>query len=221
MLVCVPQSGVVIRRGPGQLVCRGALGSAFGARLIRLVFRRILSTFLAHGLALPGQPWGKLDHQHAIEFAAKDHDTMSDKIVVGTDGSETANQAVDEAIRLAKALGGELCIVSSFEPFRSVKVQGVSAGNADVMAPRAGELARGNVEEAAARARNQDVKVDTHAVEKDPADALLEVAAEVGASMIVVGNRGMHGAKRLLGSVPNTVSHRAPCNVLIVSTTPD
>ena len=50
------------------------------------------------------------------------------------------------------------------------------------------------------------------------ADALLKVARDVDAALIVVGSRGMHGAKRVLGSVPNTVSHQAPCNVLIVST---
>jgi nucleotide-binding universal stress UspA family protein len=64
----------------------------------------------------------------------------------------------------------------------------------------------------------QDVQVETHAIEEEPADALLKVADEVGASMIVVGSRGMHGARRVLGSVPNAVSHKASCNVLIVST---
>jgi nucleotide-binding universal stress UspA family protein len=63
------------------------------------------------------------------------------------------------------------------------------------------------------------VKVTTHAIERDPADALLEVAAEVQAAMIVVGSKGMHGARRLtLGNVPNQISHKARCNVLIVCT---
>ena len=60
--------------------------------------------------------------------------------------------------------------------------------------------------------------MQTHASAGSPAEALLEIAEAVGASTIVVGNRGMHGAKRVLGSIPNTVSHRARCNVLIVST---
>ena len=73
--------------------------------------------------------------------------------------------------------------------------------------------------QAAAAVRMNDVEVTTHAVEKDPADALLEVADEVDADLIVVGNKGMHSAKRfVLGNVPNQVSHRARCNVLIVST---
>ena len=60
----------------------------------------------------------------------------------------------------------------------------------------------------------------THAVkDRDPADALIEVAEQVGATLIVVGNRGMHSARRfVLGNVPNKVSHRARCNVLIVAT---
>ena len=55
--------------------------------------------------------------------------------------------------------------------------------------------------------------------DRDPADALIEVAEQVGATLIVVGNRGMHSARRfVLGNVPNKVSHRARCNVLIVAT---
>ena len=58
-----------------------------------------------------------------------------------------------------------------------------------------------------------------HVIDRDPADALLQVAREVDASTIVVGNKGMSGGRRLLGSVPNKVSHEAHCNVLIVATT--
>ena len=64
------------------------------------------------------------------------------------------------------------------------------------------------------------IDVETHAREGDPADAILDVAEEEGADLIVVGNKGMTGAKRfLLGSVPNKVSHHAPCSVLIIRTT--
>jgi nucleotide-binding universal stress UspA family protein len=63
-----------------------------------------------------------------------------------------------------------------------------------------------------------DVKVECHAVTADPADALLQVAEAASADLIVIGNRGMHGVSRVLGSVPNKVSHRARCNVLIVAT---
>jgi nucleotide-binding universal stress UspA family protein len=73
--------------------------------------------------------------------------------------------------------------------------------------------------EAVAGVRIAGLEASAHAVRKDPADALIKVADEVGASMIVVGSKGMHGARRLaLGNVPNKVSHHAHCNVLIVAT---
>ena len=138
---------------------------------------------------------------------------MSESIVVGTDGSDTAKRAVAEAVRLAKALGAELHVVSAYEPLRGVHV----AGSAEV-APLPDDVVDSTLEQAAAVGRFSAVPVSTHAVRTDPAEALIDLAAEVGASLIVVGNQGMHGAKRILGSVPNTVSHRARCNVLIVAT---
>jgi len=73
---------------------------------------------------------------------------------------------------------------------------------------------------AAAQARSEGVEVQTHPVEADPADAILNIAEKVDADLIVVGNKGMTGARRyFLGSVPNNVSHHAPCSVIIVRTT--
>ncbi len=141
-----------------------------------------------------------------------------DSIVVGTDGSDTAKRALDEAIRLAKALGGELHIVSGYTPLRGARVADAPEGAARVFAPLPDSEVQGILEEAAATARIAGVQVEVHGVQEDGADALLEVAGDVGASLIVVGNRGMHGAKRVLGSVPNKVSHQARCNVLIVAT---
>ncbi len=63
-------------------------------------------------------------------------------------------------------------------------------------------------------------QIETFARQGDAADAIIDVAEEQRSDLIVVGNRGMTGAKRfLLGSVPNRVSHHAPCSVLIVRTT--
>ena len=74
--------------------------------------------------------------------------------------------------------------------------------------------------DAADEVREAGVEVETFAREGDPADAILDVAEERGADLVVVGNKGMTGAKRfLLGSVPNKVSHHAPCSVLIIRTT--
>ena len=142
---------------------------------------------------------------------------MSDVIVVGTDGSETAGRAVDEAIRMAKLLEADVHLVTAYEPLRA-RVRGAPEGAAKVFQPLPDSHAQATVESAAAKARFGGVTMKTHTLQKAPADALLEVADEVGATLIVVGDRGMHGASRVLGSVPNTVSHRANCNVLIVST---
>jgi nucleotide-binding universal stress UspA family protein len=74
--------------------------------------------------------------------------------------------------------------------------------------------------EAAERVAEAGAEARTYAREGDPADAILDVAEELGSDLIVVGNKGMTGAKRfLLGSVPNRVSHHAPCSVLIIRTT--
>jgi len=144
---------------------------------------------------------------------------MDDSIVVGTDGSDTAKQAVAEAVRLAKALGAEVHVVSAFEPLRGAHVTGAPEGAAKVWAPLPDDKVEATLSEAAAGVRRSDVKVTTHAIREDPADALISVADKVGATLIVVSSQGMHGARRLaLGNVPNKVSHRARCNVLIVAT---
>lgn len=143
---------------------------------------------------------------------------MSESIVVGTDGSDTAARAVSEAIRLAKALGAEIHLVSGYEPLRGARVADAASRGGEVTSLLPDTFVNTTVEEAASNVRLNGVVVHGHAVRKDPADALLEVAEDVGASLIVVGSKGMHGAKRLLGSVPNKVSHHARCNVLIVST---
>jgi nucleotide-binding universal stress UspA family protein len=143
---------------------------------------------------------------------------MAEKIIVGTDGSDTAKQAIAEAVRLAKALDAELHVVTAFEPVRGAKIVGAPEGAQKFWGPLTNDLARSTIDEAAAGIRAAGVTVEPHMVQKDPADALLGVAKEVDASLIVVGSQGMSGARRLLGSVPNKVSHEARCNVLIVST---
>jgi nucleotide-binding universal stress UspA family protein len=143
---------------------------------------------------------------------------MAERIVVGTDGSASARVAVTEAVRLAKSLGAEVHLVSGYKPLRGAKVSGAPEGAAKVWAPLPDSQVDAILSEGAVDVRKHDVSVKTHAVHEDPADALLKVADEVGASMIVVGNRGMQGARRVLGSVPNEVSHKARCSVLIVPT---
>jgi nucleotide-binding universal stress UspA family protein len=145
------------------------------------------------------------------------------RIVVGTDGSETAAEAVHQAIDLARLFGAELRIVSAYAPVSGRRVQSEQLeAPADVqheIGPR--EDVNLVLEAAAAEARKGGIEeVQTHPVEADPADAILNVAEQTDADLIVVGNKGMTGARRyLLGSVPNNISHHAPCSVIIVRTT--
>jgi nucleotide-binding universal stress UspA family protein len=147
---------------------------------------------------------------------------MFQSILVGTDGSDTAGVAVREAIELAKALGASLDVVSAYEPVSNQRLREEARqapGDMQWMVnPR--EDVDATLREAADRVEAAGVSVRTYAREGDPADAILDVAEERGADLIVVGNKGMTGAKRfLLGSVPNKVSHHAPCSVLIIRTT--
>ena len=147
---------------------------------------------------------------------------MFGSIVVGTDGSDTARQAVREAGDLARQLGATLDVVSAYEPVSGQRLREESRQAPQdlqwTITPR--EDVDATLREAAEEVEATGVKVRTYAREGDPADAILDVAEERGADLIVVGNKGMTGAKRfLLGSVPNKVSHHAPCSVLIVRTT--
>jgi nucleotide-binding universal stress UspA family protein len=142
-------------------------------------------------------------------------------IVVGTDGSDTATQAVRQAIELARAVGARIELVSAYEPVSDARLRDESVVVPKdlhwMINPRADVLA--TLDEAAREIRAAGIDVEVFARQGDPADAILDVAEERGSDLIVVGNKGMTGAKRfLLGSVPNKVSHHAPCSVLIIRT---
>lgn len=142
---------------------------------------------------------------------------MTDTIVVGTDGSETAGRALAEAGRIAKALGAEVHIVTGYHN-EHTRIPSAPVGAQKVWQPMPDSRAQSILDDAQSTLHFAGVETTIHAVECDAADALLRVAEDVGATMIVVGNRGMSGVRRALGSVPNTVSHRADCSVLIVQT---
>jgi nucleotide-binding universal stress UspA family protein len=121
------------------------------------------------------------------------------RILVATDGSETAGQAVDRAVDVARTTGAALTVLS--------------AGDEAVAA--------GVVQAEAARLAAAGVAVDTLVVAGDPAAAIVGTAREEGFDLVVVGNKGMTGPRRhfTLGSVPNKVSHSLSCSLLIVRTT--
>jgi nucleotide-binding universal stress UspA family protein len=143
-------------------------------------------------------------------------------IVVGTDGSDTAGQAVRQAVDLAKSVGAALEIVSAYEPVPAQRLREERREMPEDLqwAINPLEDVEATLEAAAQIARDAGVPVNVYPRQGDPADAILDVAEEQGADLIIVGNKGMTGAKRfLLGSVPNKVSHHAPCSVLIIRTT--
>jgi nucleotide-binding universal stress UspA family protein len=147
---------------------------------------------------------------------------MFKSMVVGTDGSDTAKEAVRQAADLAKQIGAKVHLVSAYEPVPEGRLREERSDVPDDLAwmvnPR--EDVSATLSDAAGDLEDEGVEVQTHAREGDPADAILDVAEEEGADLIVVGNKGMTGAKRfLLGSVPNKVSHHAPCSVMIIRTT--
>jgi nucleotide-binding universal stress UspA family protein len=147
---------------------------------------------------------------------------MFTRIVVGTDGSDTAAEAVRQATELARLSNARLDIVSAYEPIPRQRVQEEQrSAPGDVqyeIGPR--EDVNATLDNAVGKAKNDGIEVEGHALEGDPADAILDVAEQVNADLIVVGNKGMTGARRfLLGSVPNKVSHHAPCSVIIIRTT--
>ena len=142
---------------------------------------------------------------------------MNDVIVVGTDGSDTADVAVQRAAALAKMTGARVELVTGFrEDYSLVAGTGMYVGD---LAGDARKAADGCLESTAQRLRSEGIEVETHCMGGDPADAIIDIAEATDAGLIVVGSKGMKGGKRfLLGSVPNKISHHAPCSVMIVRT---
>jgi nucleotide-binding universal stress UspA family protein len=149
---------------------------------------------------------------------------MFNSIVVGTDGSESASVAVQRAAELAALTSATLHIVYGCRTVmlgNAAMAASTGAPVIDVEQVNRSIVAEGEqvCEHAASHARQEGIEIEVHVVHADPADALVKVAADVGADLLVVGNRGMSGARRfVLGSVPNKVSHHSPCSLLIVDT---
>jgi nucleotide-binding universal stress UspA family protein len=149
---------------------------------------------------------------------------MFKRIVVGTDGSVGANIAVDAAIELARLSGATLHVVNAFKAMSAYNLATaaeVGIAPVDVAETNEAILAQGQrfCDQAAERAGRVGVHTETHCVADDAADALMRVAKDTEADLLVVGNRGMSGARRfVLGSVPNKVSHHCPSSLLIVDT---
>lgn len=144
---------------------------------------------------------------------------MFQQIVVGIDGSATAQVALETAAELARGHQATLHVVSAYTAARLTPASAIASsdrlmrGEFDAVQQHATDVVK-----AASELVGGDVKTESHAVAGEAASALTETAERLGADLIVVGSKGMRGARRLLGSIPNTVAHQAPCAVLIVKT---
>jgi nucleotide-binding universal stress UspA family protein len=148
-------------------------------------------------------------------------------IVVGTDFSDTAAQAVEQAAEIAKAFHATLHIVTAFKPAMTTSIaasslEAMATGGAEFLQEADSRIAdevESTLSQMANKLSGNGLSVKTHSCAGEPADALIDVAESEKADLLVVGNRGMGGVKRfVLGSVPNKISHHAPCSVLIVHT---
>jgi nucleotide-binding universal stress UspA family protein len=140
-------------------------------------------------------------------------------IVVGTDGSETANRAVARAAELASGSGGVLHVVTAY---KAPSVQKLDAQRASIpeefrWSVSADHEAQDILRNAATIASQFGVKAETHLSQGDPARVILKAADDLGADVVVVGCKGID--RRILGSVPITVTQEAGTDVLLVHTT--
>jgi nucleotide-binding universal stress UspA family protein len=144
---------------------------------------------------------------------------MYTSIVVGTNGSATADIALERAIELARMTGAALHVVSAYEPTPARVAGSRPAAEAQEYPVTPDFKVDAVLERATDAAQGGGVEIKAHGPRGDAAAAILSVADEHKADLIVLGSKGMQGARRVMGSVPNKVSHHAPCDLLIVQTT--
>jgi nucleotide-binding universal stress UspA family protein len=143
---------------------------------------------------------------------------MVKTVAVGTDGSDTAAKAVDFAIDMASRYGARLVVISAYRPIPETKVlkdQEDAPAEVQWSINREQEVDT-TLSQVEVRAHAAGLEVTVVASQGDPADVVVKHADEHGADVIVVGSKGMH--RRILGSVPNSVAHKADCSVMIVKT---
>jgi nucleotide-binding universal stress UspA family protein len=139
---------------------------------------------------------------------------MFSTVAVGTDGSATAAEAVRAAAEIARRFDAKVVLLSAYRETGegSSNLTGDETQWAFNPVARLKEMLARTEEEL----RGEGLDCTTLVDEGNPADVLIRLTEECDADLLVIGNRGMH--RRVLGSVPNTVTHRAPCTVLVVKT---
>jgi nucleotide-binding universal stress UspA family protein len=144
---------------------------------------------------------------------------MVQTVAVGTDGSGTADKAVEFAIDLAARYEAKIVFISAYNPVSEsrLKREGREAPDDLQWMINPAEDVDATLRDCEERAEEHGLRWASEARLGEPAKILVELAESNGADVLVIGNKGME--RRVLGSVPNSVSHNAPCSVLIVKTT--
>jgi len=139
-------------------------------------------------------------------------------VAVGTDGSGTAGKAVESALDLAERYGARIVFISAYHPVDEQRLRREKReAPADVQwAINPEEDVDATLRAAEEQAEARGLSWASEAAMGDPADVLLRLAEKHGADVLVIGNKGMH--RRVLGSVPNSVTHGATCSVYLVKT---
>lgn len=140
---------------------------------------------------------------------------MISTVAVGTDGSATADEAVKEAAQIARRFDARLVLLSAFKDSEG----GPVGDDIELQwgALNSSALVKSMLERTVADLSSGGIECETRFGGGDPSEVLVRLAADCGADLLVIGNKGMQ--RRVLGSVPNTITHKADCSVLVVKTT--
>lgn len=139
---------------------------------------------------------------------------MDKVVIVGVDGSETAQKAAERAAELAVQSDSKLVVMIAFD---KANIERIEIGD-DVWVISSHDEAEATADAVAKNIASSGADIEVVAMHGKPADALVDEAKRRNASLIVVGNRRVQGIGRILGSVAASVAQHAPCDVYIVKT---
>ena len=144
---------------------------------------------------------------------------MIKTVAVGTDGSDTAAKAVEFALDLAARYEAKIVFLSAYRPVSEdrLKREARDAPEDIQWQINPAEDVEPALRDAKETADERGLESASEAKEGDPSKVLVDLASKHNADLLVIGNKGMQ--RKVLGSVPNTVSHKADCSVVIVKTT--
>ena len=147
---------------------------------------------------------------------------MLKKILVPIDGSYISFQALEYAMQLGKAFDSEIVVTHVNDPYdlsapvdpKTVKIP--TGEQTSEEKKKAGAAALAIAQKVAEKANYKNIAFEK-AIDKDPAKRIIDMAKEIDADSIVIGNRGLGTAGAfLLGSVSTAVVKHSPCPVFVI-----